>query len=193
MQNQSSQNQGNSEGGKGGTQSSSDLKNKIASQMADLSGQISALEKEMGLDTGDSMEDGNSQKEQNNSQQEGFKKKRKELTREDKTGTDEKVSPAGDKPGEKLYSENPEKLELSENAEDMSMKLEGTKDELGTLRETVSTGKGKPSRKRRKLPTVGYDDTVKVSKEQEEDDAIRKTSIPLEYEDIIKKIHTDKE
>jgi hypothetical protein len=61
------------------------------------------------------------------------------------------------------------------------------------LRETVSTGKGKPSRKRRKLPSVGYDDTVKRSEEQAEDDAIRKTSIPLEYEDIIKKIHTDKE
>jgi hypothetical protein len=75
----------------------------------------------------------------------------------------------------------------------MKMIIEGEKDELGTLRETVSTGKGKPSRKRRKLPTVGYDDTVKRSKEQAEDDAIRKTSIPLEYEDIIKKIHSDKE
>jgi len=75
----------------------------------------------------------------------------------------------------------------------MKMKIEGEKDELGTLRETISTGKGKPSKKRRKLPTVGYDDTVKSSEEQAEDDAIRKTSIPLEYEDIIKKIHSDKE
>ena len=75
----------------------------------------------------------------------------------------------------------------------MKMRIEGEKDELGTLRETVSTGKGKPSRERRKLPTVGYDDTVKSSEEQAEDDAIRKTSIPLEYEDIIKKIHSDKE
>ena len=182
-----------SEGSKGGTQSSADLKNKIASQMADLSGQISALEKEMGLDASDGMENGDSLKDQNSSQHEGIKNKRKELTREDKTGTDEKVAPAGDKPGEKLYSAEPEKIESPENAENMKMKIEGEKDELGTLRETVSTGKGKPSKTRRKLPTVGYDDTVEVSKEQAEDDAIRKTSIPLEYEDIIKKIHTDKE
>ena len=44
-----------------------------------------------------------------------------------------------------------------------------------------------------KLPTVGYDDTVKLSTQQAEDDAIRKTSIPLEYEEIIKRIHSDKE
>ena len=37
------------------------------------------------------------------------------------------------------------------------------------------------------------DDAVTRSKEQVEDDAIRNTSIPLEYEDIIKKIHSDKE
>jgi len=36
----------------------------------------------------------------------------------------------------------------------MNMRIEGEEDELGTLRETVSTGKGKPSRKRRKLPSV---------------------------------------
>jgi hypothetical protein len=126
-------------------------------------------------------------------QHEETKSKRKKLSREEKTGTDEKDVPAGDKPGEKLYSAEPKKIELPENAENMKMIIEGEKDELGTLRETVSTGKGKPSRKRRKLPTVGYDDTVNRSKEQAEDDAIRKTSIPLEYEDIIKKIHSDKE
>ncbi len=36
-------------------------------------------------------------------------------------------------------------------------------------------------------------DFNRISEEQAEDDAIRKTSIPLEYEDIIKKIHSDKE
>jgi hypothetical protein len=126
-------------------------------------------------------------------QHEEIKSKRKKLSREENAGTDEEVARAGDKPGGKLYSAEPEKIESPENAENMKMKIEGEQDEHGTLRETISTGKGKPSKKRRKLPTVGYDDTVKRSEEQAEDDAIRKTSIPLEYEDIIKKIHSDKE
>jgi hypothetical protein len=193
MQKQAGQKQGNSGGSKGGTQSSSDLKNKIASQMDGLSDQISTLEKEMGLDIKDGMENGDGQKEQHGLQHEEIKSKRKKLSREEKAGTDEKVSPAGDKPGGKLYSAEPEKIESPENAENMKMRIAGEEDELGTLRETVSTGKGKPSKKRRRLPTVGYDDKVTRSKEQAEDDAIRKTSIPLEYEDIIKKIHSDKE
>jgi len=72
------------------------------------------------------------------------------------------------------------------------LKLEGIKDESGAKRETVSTGKGEATTKRR-LPTVGYDDTVELSKQQAEEDAIKKTSIPLEYEEIIKKIHSEKE
>ncbi len=193
MHEQAGQKEGNSEGSKGGTPNSSDLKNKIASQMDGLSGQISTLEKEMGMDIRDSMENGDNLKEQGDFQHKEAKNKRKELPREDKAGTNEKVTPAGDKPGEKLYSTEQEEIESPENAENMNMKIEGIQDELGALRETVSTGKGKPSRKRRKLPTVGYDDTVKRSEEQAEDDAIRNTSIPLEYEDIIKKIHSDKE
>ncbi|MCR4290363.1 MAG: hypothetical protein NUV86_08915, partial [Candidatus Scalindua sp.] len=193
MQKQTGQKQGSSEGGKGEMQSSSDLKTEIDDQMAGLSSQISALEKEMGLETKDGLDDSNSQEEQNALHHEETKSKRKKLSREEKVGTDEKEVPSGDKPGEKLYSAEPEKNELPGNAENMKMIIEGEKDELGTLRETVSTGKGNPSGERRKLPTVGYDDTVKRSEEQAEDDAIRKTSIPLEYEDIIKKIHSDKE
>jgi hypothetical protein len=193
MQKQAGQQQGNGEGDKGGTQSGSDLKSKIADQMTGLSSQISALEKEMGMDSKDGLEGSNGQEEQNALQHEETKSKRKKLSGEKMAGTDEKDVPVGDKPGDELYSGEPERKELPGNTESMNMRIEGEKDELGTLRETVSTGKGKPSRKRRKLPSVGYDDTVKRSEEQAEDDAIRNTSIPLEYEDIIKKIHSDKE
>jgi hypothetical protein len=193
MQKQPGQQQGNREGDKGGTQSGSDLKSRIADQMTGLSSQISALEKEMGMDSKDGSEGSNGQEEQNALQHEETKNNRKKLSGEEMAGTDEKDVPVGDKPGEELYSGEQERKELPGNAEDMNMRIEGEEDELGTLRETVSTGKGKPSRKRRKLPSVGYDDKVKRSEEQAEDDAIRKTSIPLEYEDIIKKIHSDKE
>ncbi len=181
-------------GGGGGALSSADLKNMIASQMASLSGQISSLEKKMGMDIGDIMDEirsmGNAGKQENGdtgtSIHEQVKKKLGEVG--------EMAVPGGDKPGEQLYSSEPENIVTSEGAEKMELKVEGTKDELGTARETISTGKGKPvTAKRRKLPTVGYDDTVKLSEEQAEDDAMRKTSIPLEYEDIIKKIHSDKE
>ncbi|KKN19420.1 hypothetical protein LCGC14_0945980, partial [marine sediment metagenome] len=91
-----------------------------------------------------------------------------------------------------LYSSEPEKIETPESAEKFKLKLEGIKDESGAKRETVSTGKGEATTKRR-LPTVGYDDTVELSKQQAEEDAIKKTSIPLEYEEIIKKIHSEKE
>jgi hypothetical protein len=193
MQKQDGQQQGNSEGDKGGTQSGSDLKSRIADQMNGLSSQISALEKDMGMDSKDGSEGSNGQEEQNALQHEETKNNRKKLSGEEMAGTDEKNVPAGDKPGGNLYSGEQERKELPGNVEDMNMRIEGEEDELGTLRETVSTGKGKPSRKRRKLPSVDYDDKVTRSEEQAEDDAIRKTSIPLEYEDIIKKIHSDKE
>ena len=193
MQKQAGQKQGIGEGGKGDRQSSSDLKKEIAGQMDDLSSQISALEKEMGLGNKDGLEDSNSQEELDGQQRGETKSKRKMLSRDENAGADEKDVPSGDKPGKELYSAEPENIGLPANTEKMKMRIEGENDELGTLRETVSTGKGKPSRQRRKLPTVGYDDTVKSSEKQAEDDAIRKTSIPLEYEDIIKKIHSDKE
>ncbi len=193
MQKQAGQKQGIGEGGKGDRQSSSDLKKEIAGQMDDLSSQISALEKEMGLGNKDGLEDSNSQEELDGQQRGETKSKRKTLSRDENAGADEKDVPSGDKPGKELYSAEPENIGLPANTEKMKMRIEGENDELGTLRETVSTGKGKPSRQRRKLPTVGYDDTVKSSEEQAEDDAMRKTSIPLEYEDIIKKIHSDKE
>ena len=185
---------GGSKSGGSGALSSADLKNMIASQMASLSGQISSLEKKMGMDIGDIMDEirsmGNTGKQENGdtgtSIQEQVKEKLGEIG--------EMAVPGGDKPGEQLYSSEPEKLVTSEGTEKMELKVEGVKDELGTARETISTGKGEPvTAKRRKLPTVGYDDTVKLSEEQAEDDAMRKTSIPLEYEDIIKKIHSDKE
>ena len=179
--------QGMAGSGKEETLSSADLKNKVASQMASLSGQISALEKRMGLDVNDNMEEGKSQKH------EDLETMMQEQLRKKKGTTGEIVVPGGDKPGEKLYSSKPEKIETPEGAEKMELKLEGINDELGTARETISTGKGKPAAIRKKLPTVGYDDTVKLSTQQAEDDAIRKTSIPLEYEEIIKRIHSDKE
>jgi hypothetical protein len=182
-------------GGSGiGALSSAELKNMIASQMASLSGQISSLEKKMGMDIGDiidvikSME--NAGKQENGDTGKSIQEQVKEKLGE----IGEMAVPGGDKPGEQLYSSEPEKIVTSEGAERMELKVEGTKDELGTARETISTGKGEPvTAKRRKLPTVGYDETVKLSEEQAEDDAMRKTSIPLEYEDIIKKIHSDKE
>jgi hypothetical protein len=181
-------------GSENGALSSADLKNMIASQMASLSGQISSLEKKMGMDIGDIMDEirsmGNTNKQKNKDTGINIQEQTKEKLGE----IGEIAVPGGDKPGEKLYSSEPEKIVTTEGAEKMELKVEGTKDEHGTARETISTGKGEPvTAKRRKLPTVGYDDTVKLSKEQAEDDAIRKTSIPLEYEDIIKKIHSDKE
>jgi hypothetical protein len=187
---------GGSESGdsEGGALSSADLKNMIASQMASLSGQISSLEKKMGMDIGDIMDEirsmGNTSKQENGDTGTNILEQAKEKLGE----IGEIAMPGGDKPGEQLYSSEPEKIVTSEGSEKMELKVEGTKDELGTARETISIGKGEPvTAKRRKLPTVGYDDTVKLSEEQAEDDAMRKTSIPLEYEDIIKKIHSDKE
>jgi hypothetical protein len=43
------------------------------------------------------------------------------------------------------------------------------------------------------LPTVGYDSAARLSTQQAEDDTLKKTSIPLEYEEIIKQIHSEKE
>jgi hypothetical protein len=188
---------GGSKSGGSGALSSADLKNMIASQMASLSGQISSLEKKMGMDIGDIMDEirsmGNTSKQENGDTGTSIQEQVKEKLGE-RGEIGEMAVPGGDKPGEQLYSSEPENIVTSEGAEKMELKVEGVKDELGTARETISTGKGKPvTAKRRKLPTVGYDDTVKLSEEQAEDDAIRKTSIPLEYEDIIKKIHSDKE
>ncbi|GAX60715.1 aminomethyltransferase [Candidatus Scalindua japonica] len=195
MQKQAEQKHGNGGGRKGGARSSSELKNEIKDQMDGLFDQISVLQKEMGLDVSAGMESGGNLEEQSDLHNKENQNKRKELPREEKRGVDQKTALAGDKPGEKLYSAEPERIELPTNAENINMKIEGEQDELGSMRETVSTSKGKSSTKKRRklLPTVGYDDTVERSKEQAEDDAIRKTSIPLEYEDIIKKIHTDKE
>jgi hypothetical protein len=193
MQKMAGQGQDKSGGSKSGALSSADLKNMIASQMASLSGQISSLEKKMGLDISDIMDEAKSMKNTNKLKNEDVETNIQEQTKEKLGNIGEIAVPGGDKPGE-LYSSKPEKIETPESAEEMELKLEGTRDELGTARETISTGKGEPVvTKRRKLPTVGYDDTVKLSKEQAEDDAMRKTSIPLEYEDIIKKIHSDKE
>ena len=194
MQKQTAQKDGESGGGSSGSQSSADLKNKISSQMERLSGQMSALEKEMGLDIeGGNTEEGKSEGERNTLKPEGAETMTGEQSQETGKNIDEVVSPGGDKPGEKLYSSEPEKIETSESDERMDVKIEGALDESGTARETISTGESKPAATRRKLPTVGYDDKVELSKEQAEDDAIRKTSIPLEYEDIIKDIHSDKE
>ena len=194
MQEIAGQGQDKSGGSKSGALSSADLKNKIASQMASLSGQISSLEKKMGMDISDIMDEMKSMKNTNKLENEDIGTNIQEQTKEKLGDIGEIAVPGGDKPGEQLYSSKPEMIETPEGAEKMELKIEGTKDELGTARETISTGKGEPvATKRRKLPTVGYDDTVKLSKEQAEDDAMRKTSIPLEYEDIIKKIHSDKE
>jgi hypothetical protein len=186
--------QGKSGSSQSGALSSADLKNIIASQMASLSGQISSLEKKMGMDIGDIMDEIRSMGNTNKRQSEDTGTNIQEQTKEKLGEIGEIAVPGGDKPGEKLYSSEPEKIVTTEGAEKMELKVEGTKDEHGTTRETISTGKGEPvTAKRRKLPTVGYNDTVKLSEEQAEDDAMRKTSIPLEYEDIIKKIHSDKE
>jgi hypothetical protein len=183
--------EGQGGGGGSGALSSADLKNMIAGQMASLSGQISTLEKRLGMDIGDIMDE---IKSMENAGKQGNGDIGTSIHEHVKKKLGEVGVPGGDKPGEQLYSSEPETLAASEGAEKMELKVEGVKDELGTARETISTGKGEPvTAKRRKLPTVGYDDTVKLSEEQAEDDALRKTSIPLEYEDIIKKIHSDKE
>ena len=194
MQKVAGQGQDMGGGGGSGALSSADLKNMIASQMASLSGQISTLEKKMGMDIGDIMDEIMSMQNTGKQGNGDTGKSIEEQIKEQLGATGEMPLPGGDKPGEQLYSSEPEKIVTSEGAKKMELKVEGVKDELGTARETISTGKGEPvTAKRRKLPTVGYDDTVTLSEKQAEDDAMRKTSIPLEYEDIIKKIHSDKE
>jgi hypothetical protein len=180
-----------------GSQTSAELKNKISGQMERLSAKMSDLEKEMGIDIDENKEGntekGKSLKELNTLKPEDVETMGNGQSKEAEKNMDDVASPGGDKPGEKLYSSEPEKIETSESDERMDVKIEGSLDERGTARETISIGEGKPAATRRKLPTVGYDDKVELSKEQAEDDAIRKTSIPLEYEDIIKDIHSDKE
>jgi hypothetical protein len=165
--------------------------------MERLSGKMSDLEKGMGIDIDENTEGntgkGKSEGERNTLKPGDVETMMSGQSQETGKNTDEVASPGGDKPGEKLYSSEPEKIEASGSDERMDVKIEGSLDERGTARETISTGEGKPAATRRKLPTVGYDDKVELSKEQAEDDAIRKTSIPLEYEDIIKDIHSDKE
>ena len=128
----------------------------------------------------------------NELKQEGFDKEAQTESDESYGNISEKTSIAGDKPGEKLYSSEPEKLETHENAEEFSLKLKGTEDESGTKRDTISTGKGEAATKRI-LPRVDYDDSVQLSAQQKEDDSLERTLIPLEYEEIIKKIHSEKE
>ncbi|MEE9605351.1 MAG: hypothetical protein V3V70_07245 [Candidatus Scalindua sp.] len=178
--------------GKGNAQSSADLRKKIASQMESLSRQISNLEKKMGVDVNDNME---MEKGPDISElkPEGIDKaEQKKDSNELQRGISGITATPGSEPGKKLYSSEPEKIETPENAEKFKLQLKGTKEESGAPRETVSTGKGKATTKR-KLPTVGYDSAARLSTQQAEDDTLKKTSIPLEYEEIIKQIHSEKE
>ncbi len=178
-------------GSKGNAQSSADLRNKIASQMESLSRQISNLEKEMGVDVKDNME---TEKGSDISElkPEGIDKAEQNDSNELQRGISGIAATPGNEPGKKLYSSEPEKIETSENAEKFKLQLKGTKEESGAKRETVSTGKGKATTKRM-LPTVGYDSAARLNIQQAEDDTLKKTSIPLEYEEIIKQIHSEKE
>merc|ERR1712000_133293 len=126
----------------------------MGSQMASLSGQISSLEKKMGMDIGDITDEirsmGNTSKQENGDTGTNILEQAKEKLGE----IGEIAMPGGDKPGEQLYSSESEKIVTSEGSEKMELKVEGTKDELGTARETISTGKREPvAAKRRKLPT----------------------------------------
>jgi hypothetical protein len=176
---------------KGNAQSNADLRNKIASQMESLSRQISNLEKKMGVDVNDNME---MEKGSDISElkPEGIDKAEQKDSNELQRGISGIAATPGSEPGKKLYSSEPEKIETPENAEKFKLQLKGAKDESGAKRETVSTGKGKATTKRM-LPTVGYDSAARLSTQQVEDDTLKKTSIPLEYEEIIKQIHSEKE
>lgn len=189
---QAANNQGMSGGSMNKGKSSAALKNEIMNQMRSLSNQISDLEKKMGYDSNNDVEKGRNLKDISKLKQESVDIEEQEKSKEFEGRHSEVAVTGGTKPGEKLYSSEPEKIETPESAEKLKVKLKGIKDEFGTKRETISTGKGEPAIKR-KLPTVGYDDAVKLSTQQAEDDVIKKTSIPLEYEEIIKKIHSDKE
>ena len=176
----------------------SELQSAIVNQMQNLSSQISDIEKQMGLDSSggrasegtDAGKEGDleglSEKELGKNET-GEQKRAKEL----RGAIDEIGGPGGSQPGGDLYSSEPEKIETLENAEEFGFNIKGTKDETGAMRETISSEKGESTTKRR-LPTAGYDDTAELSTQQAEDDAIKNTSIPLEYEEIIKKIHTNK-
>jgi hypothetical protein len=191
MQKQTTNNQGMTGGSKGNAQSSADLRNKIASQMERLSRQISNLEKKMGVDVNDNME---MEKGSDISElkPEGIDKAEQKDSNELQKNISGIVAAPGSEPGKKLYSSEPEKIETPENAEKFKLQLKGVKEESGAKRETVSTGKGKATTKRM-LPTVGYDSAARLSTQQAEDDTLKKTSIPLEYEEIIKQIHSEKE
>jgi hypothetical protein len=191
LQKQVMNNQGMTGGGKSSAQSSTDLKNKITRQMESLSRQISNLEKKMGTDVSVNKETGKGLGDISKLKLEDIDKKDQRESNE-LGDISEIAAVPGSEPGKELYSSEPENIETPEGAEKFNLKLKGTKDESGAKRETVSTGKGKATAKR-KLPTVGYDDTVGLSTQQAEDDTLKKTSIPLEYEEIIKNIHSEKE
>ncbi|MFQ5964655.1 MAG: hypothetical protein ACE5KZ_10250, partial [Candidatus Scalinduaceae bacterium] len=167
-----------------------ELKNQIKNQMESLSSQISNLEKKMGFDISENLE-----KELKNISQprlESTKRNEQNKSNEPQESISGVITKGGSERGKELYSSEPEKIETPENAEALKLKVKGFKDESGAKRETISTGKGTASTKRR-LPLVNYDNAVKLSTQQAEDEALRKTSIPLEYEEIIKKIHSEKE
>jgi hypothetical protein len=159
--------------------------------MESLSRQISNLEKQMGVDVSDNME---MKKGLDISElkHEGIDKAEQKDSNELQRDISGIAAAPGSEPGKKLYSSEPEKIETPENAEKFKLQLKGVKDESGAKRETVSAGKGKATVKR-KLPTVGYDSAARLSTQQAEDDTLKKTSIPLEYEEIIKQIHSEKE
>ena len=110
-QKQTAQKNGGGEGSGGGSQSSADLKNKISSKMERLSGQMSTLEKEMGLDPEGGMEKGKSEGERKTLKPEGVETMTNEQSQDTGKKIDEVVSPGGEKPGDKLYSTEPDKIE----------------------------------------------------------------------------------
>jgi hypothetical protein len=102
---------------------------------------------------------------------------------------------AGSRPGGSLYSEKEDDTSLPEG-KSFELRLKG--DKLGGKeeRETLSTGHEVVESRgdfKKHAPTIGVDSATQLSQEQAEDDAIKKTRIPIEYENIIKEIYTGNE
>jgi len=98
---------------------------------------------------------------------------------------------AGDKPGDKLFSEREEEMgPPGERGHELRLKAD--KASTQEKREVLSTGQevveGAVPFKQHS-PTVEVDPYTRLGKEQAGEDAIKKARIPQEYEGIVKEIY----
>ena len=106
-------------------------------------------------------------------------------------GTETRGMGAGSKPGDKLFSEKEEEMGPP-GERGLELRLKADKATAEGKREVLSTGQevveGAVPFKQHS-PTVEVDPQARLGKEQAGEDAIKKTRIPQEYEEIVKEIY----